>query len=76
MQNQKIRKIMEKHHIPGLSSAILKAGEIVSLTYCGFENIALSRPVNEKTIFEVASLSKPVFAYAVLKMVENGQLNH
>lgn len=66
---------MKKHNIPGLSLAIIEGGEIVSLKYYGFEDIALSRPVDEKTIFEVASLSKPVFAYAVLKMVENGQLD-
>src|SRR5262249_52601626 len=33
------------------------------------------RPVDDDTIFEAASMSKPVFAYAVMKLCEKGVLN-
>lgn len=41
----------------------------------GVKNSKTKDPVKEDTVFEAASLSKPVFAYGVLKLVENGRLN-
>lgn len=38
-------------------------------------NNTTQQPVAETTIFEAASLSKPVFAYIVLKMAEHGELD-
>lgn len=32
------------------------------------------KPVNSNTVFEIASVSKTVFAYAVMKLCENGIL--
>jgi CubicO group peptidase (beta-lactamase class C family) len=34
-----------------------------------------NQPVTDETIFEAASLSKPVFAYAVLRLAEEGMLD-
>jgi CubicO group peptidase (beta-lactamase class C family) len=31
--------------------------------------------VNDQTLFEAASVSKPIFAYFVMRMVEKGLLN-
>ena len=35
----------------------------------------IPQPVNEQSIFQAASLSKPVFAYIVMKMVDRGQID-
>jgi CubicO group peptidase (beta-lactamase class C family) len=35
----------------------------------------LQTAVNDKTMFEACSMSKPVFAYLVLKLVEQGKLD-
>lgn len=71
---QEIPKLMEKAMIPGLSIAVIRDGAILWNRGFGVKNTETGEPVKENTVFEAASLSKPVFAYAVLKLVERGEL--
>jgi CubicO group peptidase (beta-lactamase class C family) len=41
----------------------------------GVLNAETKTPVTDSTVFEAASLSKPVFAYAVLKLVDAGKVD-
>jgi CubicO group peptidase (beta-lactamase class C family) len=41
----------------------------------GVTNSETKARVNDNTVFEAASLTKPVFAYGVLKLVDNGKLD-
>ncbi|UDL89077.1 beta-lactamase family protein [Mesorhizobium sp. PAMC28654] len=61
--------------VPGLSFAILRDGKIVKASAQGVRDASTGAPVDASTIFEAASLSKPVFAYAVLQLVDAGQLS-
>ena len=60
--------------IGGLAVALVKEGELTQ-RFCGFADAAETMPVTEETVFAAASLSKPVFAYAVLKLVDQGLLS-
>jgi CubicO group peptidase (beta-lactamase class C family) len=55
--------------------AVIHAGKIVDTQALGVRDISTGTPVDENTIFEAASLSKPVFAYAVLQLVDDGKLS-
>ena len=65
---------MEELNIPGLSFAIINDAKVVHHNVFGFSNLEEKIPVSEKTIFEGASLSKSVFAFFVMKYVEEGRL--
>lgn len=68
--------VMREHaKIPGISIATVTANGKITTSTSGVINNDTQQAVNDETIFEAASLSKPVFAYIVLKMVERGQLN-
>jgi CubicO group peptidase (beta-lactamase class C family) len=67
--------LMERSLIPGLSIAVIRDGEILWSGAFGTKNVVTMKPVTDTTVFEAASLSKPVFSYAVLRLVERGELN-
>jgi CubicO group peptidase (beta-lactamase class C family) len=69
-----IPELMKKAGVPGLSIAVIRGGKTAWLHGFGLKEVKTGQPVTGDTVFEAASLSKPVFAYAVLKLVEAGKL--
>jgi N-acyl-D-amino-acid deacylase len=67
--------IMKRHGIPGGALAIAKDGKLVHARGYGWANLETGDRVQPDTLFGVASLSKPVTAAAVLKLVEQGKLS-
>jgi CubicO group peptidase (beta-lactamase class C family) len=70
-----IPKLMETAGIPGMSIALIRDGEIVWAHGFGIKNVKTGEPVGEHTVFEAASLTKPFFAFLVMKFVEDGRLD-
>jgi CubicO group peptidase (beta-lactamase class C family) len=70
-----ISDLMRATNVPGLSLAVFKRGRIVWLRGFGVRDRASGVPVGTSTLFEAASMSKPVFAYVVLKLCEKGTIN-
>ncbi|HEX8018327.1 serine hydrolase domain-containing protein [Mucilaginibacter sp.] len=70
-----LQKQMDSLQLPGLSIAFINKGKIVYHRALGVADIKTKAPVDEQSIFEAASLSKAVFAYWVMKMVDQGLLN-
>lgn len=73
--DQVIPRLMKEGDVPGLSVAIISDGKLLWHRGFGVGSAATKEPVTDDTIFEAASLSKPVFAYAVLKLVDAGKLD-
>ena len=61
--------------VPGLSLAVVRAGRVVWSGVFGTVNDSAARPLDGGTVFEAASLSKPVFAYLVLRLADRGELD-
>ncbi len=70
-----ITEMMRAARIPGLSLAELRDGELVRVEVIGVADAASGEPVSEATLFEAASLSTPVFATIVLRLVERGEID-
>lgn len=72
---EEIPQVMRLAGLPGLSMAALDRGEILWQQAFGVADAQTQAPVQPDTLFEGASTSKPVFAYAVLQLVERGVID-
>jgi CubicO group peptidase (beta-lactamase class C family) len=70
--NSHIEQLMDSLQMPGLSIAIINNAEVAYHQTFGVSNMETKEKITQKSIFEGASLSKPIFAYFVMKMVDKG----
>lgn len=72
---KQIAQLMQEAAVPGLSIAIIKDAKLFWRRGFGVKDLASKEPVDNDTLFEAASTSKPVFAYAVIKLCEKGKIS-
>lgn len=72
---KQIPELMEQAVVPGFSIVLIAKAKLVWRRGFGVRNSATKEPVDNDTVFEAASTSKPVFAYAVMKLCEKGVMD-
>ena len=70
-----MRDRMAAFRVPGASLAVIEDGQVVYHRTFGMADNEKSVPVTASTLFEGASLSKPLFAYFAMTFVEEGRLD-
>ncbi len=60
---------MQKTHIPGLAIAIVYGDQVVYLKAFGVRKVGSNEPVNADTVFQLASLSKPLTSTVIANVV-------
>ena len=70
-----LRDRMEFYQVPGVSIAVIDGGKIDWARGYGVKEAGSNNPIEPKTLFQAASISKPVAAMAVMKLVQDGKLN-
>lgn len=61
--------------IPGMSFAVIENNQIVYFKTYGYKHLGNKGPVNRRTIFEAASLSKSALTFVAYKLIEEGLLD-
>ena len=69
-----VRAEMGRLHVPGLSLAVVKDGQVVYQQAYGLANVELNVPVTADTVFQIQSITKTFTATAVMMLVEDGKL--
>jgi CubicO group peptidase (beta-lactamase class C family) len=72
---QRLPEMMELANVPGLAVSIIKDGKIVWTRGFGVKDVNSKSPVDKDTLFAAGSLSKPVFAYGVLRLQEKQRID-
>ena len=70
-----IAQLMRDGDVPGVSMVVIRDGRIASEQAFGVANAETAKPLTTDAVFESASLAKPVFAYAVLQLVDRGKFS-
>ena len=73
--DSKVPDLLNKYNVPGASMAIIRNGEIVYSKAWGVQRAGEGSQIDDQTLFEAASLTKPVFAYGVLKLVRDKKID-
>jgi CubicO group peptidase (beta-lactamase class C family) len=67
--------LMEVGGVPGVGIAVGARGKIAWSGSFGVKNVITREPVTKETLFEAASMTKPVFAYVAMKLVDEGKID-
>lgn len=70
-----IESRMQHYHVPGVSIAVINNGKIEWFKTYGVMDEETKEPVTSETLFQAGSISKPVAAYAALKITEEGKID-
>ena len=70
-----LRELMDRLDVPGVSIAVIKDFRIHWAKGYGVADVATGAPVDTDTIFQAASISKPVAAMGVLRAVQDGKFS-
>jgi CubicO group peptidase (beta-lactamase class C family) len=70
-----IPELLTESVVPGLSMAIISNAAVQWRRGFGVKDAVSRAAVGDDTVFEVGSVSKTVFAYAVMKLCEKGALD-
>ena len=70
-----VQKAMQTRQFPAASIAVVKDGTVVLAKGYGLSDVEKSIKATEQTVYQLASVTKPFTAMAILMLVEDGKLS-
>ncbi|WP_282014223.1 class A beta-lactamase-related serine hydrolase [Marinifilum flexuosum] len=68
--DKKIEQLLIQHKIPSIAIGLIKNGNLQQIRTFG--NKISNQPISNNSIYKVASLTKPITAFVVLKLIDEG----
>lgn len=70
-----LQQVMERFRVPGVSVAVIKDFRIHWAKAYGVADVETGRPADTGTLFQAASISKPLTAMAALRLAQEGRFS-
>jgi CubicO group peptidase (beta-lactamase class C family) len=70
-----VQQLLKEYKVPGVSIAVIKDFKVALAVSYGVADAETGTPVTTRTMFQAASISKPVAAMASLKAVQDGKFS-
>jgi CubicO group peptidase (beta-lactamase class C family) len=68
-------QLIEHNGVAGIAVGVTENGKISIKKTMGFADIEKKKPVNDRTVFNVGSISKPMTAWGIMHLVRTGRLS-
>ena len=72
---QLVKETLQKTGVPGLSLAVVYQDEVLDLKGFGIRKVGENQPIDADTIFQLASVSKPIASTIVAGVVGDGKVS-
>lgn len=69
-----MRTFVRDNQIPGAALAVGRQGRLVYARGFGYADVQRKRPVQPDSLFRIASISKPITAVTIMRLVDQGKL--
>ena len=69
-----MQQVMDKYKCPGMSCVVVKDNKIIYNHNFGLKDIEAGIPVDDETMFRIASISKSFTATSMMQMIEQGKV--
>jgi CubicO group peptidase (beta-lactamase class C family) len=66
------RRYVDSGYLPGMLTYVWRKGHLAHTAMCGSMDIERGKPMREDAIFRIYSMTKPITAVALMKLVEEG----
>src|SRR5579871_328141 len=70
-----LAEVMQRYHVPGLSIAVIRDFKVDWAKAYGIADVESGRAAATTTLFQCASISKPVAAMAAMRLVQDGRFS-
>lgn len=71
---ERMKSFVERGRAAGMVTLIAHRGKVVQLSAIGVQDLESNSPMKEDTIFQIASMTKPITCVAVMMLAEEGLL--
>ncbi|MFC6196570.1 serine hydrolase domain-containing protein [Ponticaulis profundi] len=75
MTRAQMEGLLQTIDVPGMATATITSCEVTDVSTAGLAIVEPAMPVTPDTAFEAASLSKPVFAWLVMSLVDDSVID-
>src|ERR1041385_1188872 len=72
--SNRVHRLMAEQGVPGLALGIVRDQDLCWAKGFGYADLAAGRPLDEHTLFGVASISKTFTALAIMQLRDRGKL--
>ena len=75
LMDEMLQQHVEDGRVAGLVAGVARHGKIVYLKSMGWNNIEQNNSMQDASIFQIRSMSKPITAVAAMQLVEQGKMH-